>query len=300
MHDTSIREEDPERDIGGIVELIRESEPTAVVSAASWQQRIDSVPARARDRAWVAEEDGVIVGNAYAFLSFFTEGSTAARCHVVVRGSHRRRGIGSALHALVEEHADAIGGTSLVALFEENAAGVAFVSGLGYRAGRAETVSTLDPRAVAEATSAAVDLRPLSEIDPRLAYEVDAAASLDIPSSEPIDYVPYDDWVEHVLAYPLFSAAGSYVAFVDGRPAAVSLLAVDPEIGRASNLMTGTVREHRGRGLARAVKLASIRWAAEQGVTAMITTNDEQNAPMLAVNRSLGYRPAGRRVEWVR
>jgi len=31
-----------------------------------------------------------------------------------------------------------------------------------------------------------------------------------------------------------------------------------------------------------------------------VTTNDETNAPMLAINRRLGYRVAGRRVEYRR
>jgi RimJ/RimL family protein N-acetyltransferase len=65
-------------------------------------------------------------------------------------------------------------------------------------------------------------------------------------------------------------------------------------------MFTGTLRAYRGRGLALAVKLASIAWAREHGVTSMQTNNDETNAPMLAINRRLGYRPAGRRVEWVR
>ena len=64
--------------------------------------------------------------------------------------------------------------------------------------------------------------------------------------------------------------------------------------------MTGTLPELRGRGLGRQVKLASINWAAENGVTQMFTTNDETNAPMLAINRRLGYQPRGRRVEYSR
>ena len=64
-------------------------------------------------------------------------------------------------------------------------------------------------------------------------------------------------------------------------------------------MFTGTSRQHRGRGLARAVKLASTRWAAENGITQIVTTNDETNGSMLAVNRRLGYVPAGRRVEYL-
>jgi GNAT superfamily N-acetyltransferase len=66
-----------------------------------------------------------------------------------------------------------------------------------------------------------------------------------------------------------------------------------------ADLFTGTLPEYRGRGLALAVKLASLRWAAARGVTRVFTSNDETNAPMLAVNRRLGYRPVGRGVEYL-
>jgi RimJ/RimL family protein N-acetyltransferase len=77
------------------------------------------------------------------------------------------------------------------------------------------------------------------------------------------------------------------------------MLLADSE-GRATNMFTGTLREFRGRGLGLAVKLASIAWATENGITSLVTTNDERNAPMLAINRRLGYVPAGRQVEYLR
>jgi RimJ/RimL family protein N-acetyltransferase len=78
------------------------------------------------------------------------------------------------------------------------------------------------------------------------------------------------------------------------------MLSADLETGRGYNEYTGTLPSHRGRGLARSVKLASLRWAAAQGLTAVWTTNDETNAPMLAINDRLGYRPSARRVEYQR
>ncbi len=145
-----------------------------------------------------------------------------------------------------------------------------------------------------------VELRPVSEIDPRLVYEVDTQASLDIPLVEQFNEMPYEEWVQHVLEQPQFAADGSFCAMVDGVAAATAFLNVDRETGRALNMFTGTLRAYRGRGLARAVKLAVTNWAAENGVTQIVTMNDESNAPMLAVNRSLGYRPAGREVDWLR
>ena len=78
---------------------------------------------------------------------------------------------------------------------------------------------------------------------------------------------------------------------IDGRLAAISLLLANFQWARAVNMFTGTSREHRGRGLARAVKIASTRWAADNGITQLVTTNDETNASMLAINRRLGYAP---------
>jgi len=125
-------------------------------------------------------------------------------------------------------------------------------------------------------------------------------ATLDMPAAEPHGRMSYEEWKEHVLDHPLFTREGSFVAIEDGVAAAVSLLIADLASGRAANMFTGTLRLYRGRGLALAVKLASIEWAADNGITMMKTTNDETNAPMLSINRRLGYQVAGRRVEYGR
>jgi GNAT superfamily N-acetyltransferase len=296
----TIRELDPERDAGGIVELLLEAMPLAVLDRDSWLHRLRTIPERAQQAGWVAEDAGKLVGNGWAFRTFFSEGSTSAQCSVNVRASHRRRGIGSELYARVLTHVEALSATSVLAGFPENDAGVAFATARGFHEERGEAESVLDPRTVEERPAAEVDLRSVAEIDPHLAYEADIAATRDMPSTETIDEIPYEEWVEHVLDYPFFTAEGSYVAMVDGVAAAVSLLLADEESGRGGNMFTGTQRAYRGRGLGLAVKLASIAWAREHDITQLATRNDETNAPMLAINRRLGYVPAGRRVEWLR
>jgi hypothetical protein len=42
------------------------------------------------------------------------------------------------------------------------------------------------------------------------------------------------------------------------------------------------------------VKWAALRAAADAGLTAAYTANSEENQPMLAVNRWLGYRPVAK------
>ncbi len=297
---TSIREIDIERDASDLVGLIREISPIAVINVASFIHRERSVPERSEAQAWVAEVDGRVVGQVEAFRNFFTEGSTSVIVGVAVRSAHRRQGIGAALYEIGLDYARALDAEQLHVSFHENDEGVAFARSRGFEEVRAETEAGLDPRSVQDLPPAGVDLRPLSAVDPRDAYVVDMETTADMPSTEPFDGMPYEEWEAHVLSHPLLSPSGSFVAYVDGEPAALSLLTADVESGRASSWMTGTRRAYRGRGLALAVKLASIQWAADGGITRMLTFNDATNAPMLAINKRLGYEPIGRRVELVK
>jgi RimJ/RimL family protein N-acetyltransferase len=55
--------------------------------------------------------------------------------------------------------------------------------------------------------------------------------------------------------------------------------------------MTAVLPAYRGRGIATALKRATIAWAIDHGLTALETGNDVENAPMRAVNLGLGYTP---------
>jgi GNAT superfamily N-acetyltransferase len=129
-------------------------------------------------------------------------------------------------------------------------------------------------------------------------HRVDEAATRDMPAAEPVQAIPYEEWLEFVWRHPFFTKEGSFGALVDGDLASLVLLLAEPASGRGMVMFTGTLREYRGRGLARAVKLASTHWAAANGITQIATANDETNAAMLAVNERLGFRAAGRRVEF--
>jgi GNAT superfamily N-acetyltransferase len=300
MASMTIRPLELDRDADDLVVLVREAVPTATVNRAAIVSRISAVPERAGLRVWIAEVNGEAIGRADAFMNFLSKGSRSCFVGVTVRSDHRRRGVGAELHELCVGRAEELGAAGLITNFYENPAGVAFARALGWREVRAETESILDPRTVTEAAPTDVDLRPVTEVDPQLVWRVDVESSLDVPQTETVDDIPYEEWEDHVLRYPIFEPDGSFVAVVDGVVAAVSLLVADRDSGRATNMFTGTLREYRGRGLARAVKLATTHWAAANGITQITTTNDETNAAMLAVNRRLGYQPGGRRVEYLR
>jgi GNAT superfamily N-acetyltransferase len=294
-----IRDTDPEADAEQIVALLLLTNPTIVTSPAEWLHRYRSVPERARILPLVAELDGRIIGAGAAGVIFFGGGGENGFLNLQVHPGHRRRGIGSALYERLRAHLLELGVKSAASMFDESPEGVAFATKRGWREERAETQSTLDPRTVTTLPPPDVELVPAAELDPHELHRIDEEATRDLPSLVPIDAIPYDEWLEFVWDSPLFTREGSYGAVVDGRVAAISFLTANLEHGRAFNMFTATGREYRGRGLALAVKLASTRWAAENGITQLVTTNDETNAPMLAINRRLGYRPAGRRVEYL-
>jgi RimJ/RimL family protein N-acetyltransferase len=100
--------------------------------------------------------------------------------------------------------------------------------------------------------------------------------------------MPFERWERDVWDDPLLALDGSFAAVVDGRPVAATTLRVSGR--RAGNGFTGTLRDYRGRGLATAIKTASLLWAAEQGIERVHTFNDEENGAMLRVNEKLGYR----------
>jgi GNAT superfamily N-acetyltransferase len=107
-------------------------------------------------------------------------------------------------------------------------------------------------------------------------------------------------WSARFWRSPIVDDDCSLVAYVGGELAGLTMLRVDRATGRAHNNITGVRRAHRGRGLARLLKSHSLHRAGELGATVAATENDETNAPMLAVNTALGYRPSSRRVEWER
>jgi GNAT superfamily N-acetyltransferase len=289
------RDDDADR----IVALLRELRPDKPITPRSWLSWQQSTPARARALSLVAEEDGALVGRAEAGLNWFTAGG-AGNGSVGVTGSRRGRGIGAQLFERVESHLRSLGaGRRIQSLFFETPAGVRFATDRGFREARAGLVSLVDPREVDLPIPDGVTLVPVRDLPAEAIHHVDVVATLDMPALHQVTELPFDEWAELVWDNPMFTRDGSFAAVVDGRAVAVTLLLVD-DSGSGENTFTGTLREYRGRGLALACKIASLRWAAANGVTRIWTSNDETNAPMLAINRRLGYRPAGRLVEYVR
>jgi GNAT superfamily N-acetyltransferase len=292
-----------------VVEIARDVALDWAVSPRGFAYRQVSHPDRARQRAWVAVEDGAVVGFGRARLLWEVANERAATLWLAVRAERRGRGIGSALFERAERHLQEAGGRKLESFADEES-GRAFLEARGFERHGAEHVSALDPRGVdlsalgeLEASKATEGFRtvPLAEVldRPRELHSVYATTLADVPGEFMVDDLRYDEWVRECLRDPDISAEGSTVVLAGERPVALSFLVADGA-GRAASDMTGTLPEFRRRGLARLAKLETIRWAAESGIERMVTGNDEDNAGMLALNRSLGYKPIAERTFYLR
>jgi GNAT superfamily N-acetyltransferase len=288
-------------DAPACVALVRPLMPEWVMSERGLLHWVDTVPERARLAVWVAEEGREVVGWSEAFLQWDVAEEGVAFIWLGVRPDARRRGYGGRFYELAEKHLRDVGARRVESFVTDDPEGARFLLARGFSKTRSEQCWTLDPRKVDPAKfvelerAKAVDglrVLPLAAVRDRVEelFELFSVAHADVPS----DHTPadtYEEWTKALWEYPDLDPDGSYVVFAGDRPVSFAWLAVDREGGRATHMMTGTAREFRQRGLARLAKLATIRWARDNGLTALVTENDNANRGMLALNTELGYEP---------
>lgn len=127
-------------------------------------------------------------------------------------------------------------------------------------------------------------------------YESWMSIEADVPMPDPHTPDPLEEW-EKGFTSPAFCADGWFIATdyanrgTDpiGPIVGVSTLGLDlgmPE--KMQTWLTGVLRTHRRKGIALAMKLRAVEFAISQGVS-VIETGNEENNPMLGINKVLGF-----------
>jgi GNAT superfamily N-acetyltransferase len=238
--------------------------------------------------------DGEDVGSAAATVSTTQLGQAFAV--LAVLPEHRRRGAGTALYEAVsswvaEQGLDTIQGRAE----SDDEASIAFATRRGFVEVWRENGFELDLRdATVDVTPPAgievVQLDDRAELEDAI-YDVAVEAIPDVPSQENWRVPERKEFLESDIRRP---GSTIVVALGDGEVVGYAVLTVHEGIG--THAMTGVKRAWRGRGVARALKVAQIKWAKEQGLTRLSATNEQRNSPMIRVNESLGYRKVPGRV----
>ncbi|NES15654.1 MULTISPECIES: GNAT family N-acetyltransferase [Micromonospora] len=289
MSDALIRPARPE-DASAVVALRALVYPYLVRGVESTRRMIVQPPPGEDWAAWVAEADGRLVGWVSAYRNSQTSTPGVGEVSTLhVDPAHRRRGVGTALLDAALGHLRRIGATRV--LIHCRTESLPFARRHGFTPSRELRYSALDlrPAPPMPEPPPGVRLLPAAGVDPRRIHRADAESSLDEPGDVPTDVLGYDLWHHEVWDNPGLDRQASTVAEVDGEVVALSLVKRDGD--RMWSDFTGTVPGHRGRGLGRLTKQAALHRAAAAGVRIAYTSNDEANAPMLAINARLGYRP---------
>lgn len=278
----AIRLVSPE-DAAAVVELTTPLDPTVFATAETFRALLERPTSPGVERL-VAEEDGAVV--AWAPSGTHVEGR--AWFGITVGPSHRRRGIGGALYEHIEERVRRLGATSLgTQILDED--GRRFLERRGFERGNVQRLQALDIQAAR--LPEPVESAALRDVEPWSLYELFRDAHGDIPSHTPRPTFSEEDFRREVVDSTTIDRDASRVLLEDGAPVAFALVVSNRRSGRAGAQMTAVRRDRRGRGLAYAVKVASLQRARDLGLRTMTTSNDLENAPMLAVNRKLGFEP---------
>ena len=264
--------------------------PYLVRGVESTRRMIAEPPPGEDWAAWVAEADGEVVGWASAYRNTQTSTPGVGMISLLhVHPAHRRHGTGAALFDTALGHLLTLGSTEVLTYAHTES--LPFAQRHGFTPSREVRYSALDLSTPPPMPQPPPGVRLVSAagLDPRLVHRVDAEASRDEPGDVPTDSLGFDLWRHECWDNPGLDRAASTLAEVNGELVALTLVQRDGE--RMWSDFTGTLPAYRGRGLARLAKQAALHRAAARGARTAYTSNHEVNAPMLAINERLGYRP---------
>ena len=215
----------------------------------------------------------------------------------------QRGGIGTALYDRLAADFAKLGATAIRAGARENeGAALAFLEHRGFRELHRSWESLLDLTSFDPARSAehadpprGIEITTLAEElakDPerlRAAHDFVNRVVPDAPSIDPPTPSPFESFRENVLGpwglpegYFLAKDGDTYVGQSN-----LSRSGAMPE--ELYTRFTGVLREHRGRGIAMALKVRALTFAKERGYKRVRTSNSTLNTAMVGINMRLGF-----------
>ncbi len=251
----------------------------------------------AQVRYWLAFVDGEPAG--FAYVTGHSPTFVTADVGVIPR--FRRQRVGTALFERVEEVAREYGLNSFVG-HHGTEAGAAFARSLGAHDDQLDVKSILrlhEAELPEPTPPPGVELRTWVGPCPDALVESFVIARSAISDAPVAGKLTLPPWTVERQREDERSIVGrglelhTTAALERGEVAAITLIRINPEAFAVTD-DTATLPSQRGRGLATAVKLESLRQlrTARPDVQLVGTMNAERNAAMLAVNRKIGFEPA--------
>lgn len=226
-----------------------------------------------------------------------------------VHPAHQRRGIGTALfQALLAPLRERGAACVRTAVKESRGKGIDFVTHRDfveiqrYWESRLDVAgfdfvafSTAENRAAEQGiriTTLAAALAAHGEDEAMLrgVYEMDQAAFVDVPFPDPPTPAPYDEWRMDVLKSPNSLHDAFFLALDGERYVGISNMFKNPEYPDVLHQgFTGVIPAYRGKGVAMALKMQTVKYARDHHYREIRTGNNTRNRPMLRINEAMGF-----------
>lgn len=271
--------------------------------------------ARPHHADWVAVEDGHVVGIAGVTQNPGMLHPDRYYAEVTVHPDAARRGIGTRLAQTLEGHLRDRGAREVLAgAYETCPHALRMLEARGFAEAmrfldNVLTLDTFDPAGWVAERALPGGVRAVSLADLSAEVGEDAAlrafhagfaeARADVPRNGEASPLSLED-LRQRLSGPGYFPQGILLAVTaEGEVVALSELWTEPTDPARLNIgLTGTSRAWRRQGLALALKLRGLELAQARGVREIWTGNATTNAPMLALNTRLGFRPRSAYIEY--
>jgi RimJ/RimL family protein N-acetyltransferase len=302
--DITIRLANPQTDFPRIAELRTMTERYPVTAEMLHEDEERQIAGKIRRRSVATANDGHIVGYSVAI---HYPSQPQGRFHVsgAVDAVRRNQGVGTALYDDMLKFVREQGATRLYCeVREDSQESLRFATKRGFSVNNHAIESALDLSTFDESQAAGLieaveatgihfctfaDTGITLEAQRKL-YEINRIASTDDPASPDDTFPSFENWQKIILGASGFQPEGQILAVDGDRYVGLAAVSYDREANTAESMLTGVDCAYRGRKIAQALKLLTIRFAQARGATHITTENDSRNVAMLAINKKFGYK----------
>jgi GNAT superfamily N-acetyltransferase len=297
-----------------VVVFVAANPEQPAMSVEEFRGTIATLLSQGRYQVLVSEDGGRVIGFGVLIEMYWTGEEGDFNIAIAVEEAERGRGVGSALYERLIPLAGEWGARALhTSVREDWPASRRFAERRGFvDTGHGERMSRLDVWAADLAgyeglteRLAAEEIRivPLSDFAGdegllRAVHALHIRTAEDEPGSTPFA-MPFEPWRDSYLVQPGVSPEWIFVAMDGATP--IGLTGLQRRGEDSAHLFgMGVERSHRGRGIARLLKLRQIEWARENGVRYLLTGNDVENERMYEINMRLGFQPLPAQIDMIK